>query len=187
VSVVVFTEEAGMERFMKEVGLEGLPRQIANDREFSHFLQGLRHPVTAIAFDSNPRGREINARWMVEVQELLAKHLPWAASPWSYPVYVLAECDGLSCIDGASESRGSLRVMSLFTKLENAEQYMRDAGIDGSVKPISAPDDLRELLEGLEATVTAIALDPTAVGEQRTAPCCVEIPTVLEKYVPRSS
>ena len=188
VSVAVFTDEARMERFMQTVGIEEAPsRQIANDREFSYLLQSLQRPVTSIAFDSEPEGREINARWIVEIQELLDKHLPHATSPWSYPVYVVAESDCFSCIERADDSRGPLRAMSVFTTSSGAEEYVRNARIDGSVETIGTPEDFRELLEYVDASVTAIALDPTADGENRSAKWCAEIATVLEKYVPQSS
>lgn len=188
VSVAVFTDEAHMDRFMQEVGIEEAPsRQIANDREFAYLLQSLQRPVTSIAFDSAPKGREINARWIVDVQDLLEKHLPYATSPWSYPVYLVAEPDGFSCIEGADDSRGPLRAMSVFTMSDGAEEYVRNARIEGSVETIDTPEDFRALLEYVDSSVTAIALDPTADGEHRTAKWCAEIATVLEKYVSQSS
>ena len=186
VSLVVFTDQARMERFMHEVGLEGMPRPIANDREFSYLLQGLRAPVTSVAFDSAPCGREVHARWIVEVQELLDKHLPWAASPWSYPLYVVAERDGFSCVEETADSKRPRRAMSLFTTSNAAQQYAQNARIEGSVQPVATPDDLRTLLQHLDSTVTAMAIDPTAAGVKRMAKRCVEIATVLEKYLPSS-
>ena len=186
VSLVVFTDQARMDRFMHEVGLEGKPRPIANDREFSYLLQGLRSPVTSVAFDSAPCGREVNARWIVNVPELLDKHLPWAASPWSYPVYVVAERDGFSCVDDTADSERPRRAVSLFTTSDAAQQYAQNARMEGSVQPVATPDDLRTLLQHLDWTVTAMAIDPTATGDKRTAKRCVEIATALQKYVPPS-
>jgi hypothetical protein len=187
VSVAVFTDRTKTEYFAEQVGMEAEGREIANDREFAYLLHGLRHPVTSVAFDSAPQGREINARWIVGIEQLLERHLPWAASPWGYPVYVVAEPEGVSCIEGAADARGPLKLVCVFTTSEAARQYMDDARLEGSVQPVSTPDELQALLEGLEANVTAMALDPIADNDQRSAKWCVEIATVLDKYMPGPS
>ena len=183
-SVVVFTRRAAMTEFMAAVQLEGRPRRLNNDREFSYVLQGLQPPATQVAFDAAVVDNQMKARWQIAVESLLEDHLPWAASPWDYPVFVVAVGGGFASIEGHAEDRGTLVAVGLFTDERLAERYVTAAGIRGQPLALSGPPELSSLLRELQPSVTAVAVDPTVRGGRRRAKWCVEVSTLLEKYLP---
>lgn len=98
--LVIFTELEKAERVMAQWEISGSPRALSNAREFGWLLRSLQAPVSQIALDPEPTDDEVNARWSISVDEMLEQHLVVDYSPWSYPVYVLAQKDGFACIKG---------------------------------------------------------------------------------------
>ena len=183
-SVVVFTSMDRMERFLDKAQLTGEPRELSNDREFAYFAQGLKPPISHVAFDSNPEGKQVNPRWSVEIPTLLRDHLPHSASPWDYPVYAITERKGYSCIQGQSSGQETIQAICLFTEYARAADYQTCANLHGDITTLETPSELRKLLEQLKDDASAVAIDPTADGESRQAKVCVSVETVIQRYLP---
>ncbi|MDA1054657.1 MAG: hypothetical protein O3C40_29870 [Planctomycetota bacterium] len=183
--LVVYTESEVAVRFMSEFGMADMPRMLFNDREFSWLLQGLRAPVTDVAFDPSPLGDKSDARWQVAVRELLDEHLTADYSPWNYPVYAVAQEKGFVSIDGAGSHGESLTVLGLFTSEAKAMGYLEAANESGELCTLMSLDEARTFLSALTEQIAAVALDPIVDRDQRIAKHCFPLETLLNKYLVR--
>ena len=183
--LAVFTAESLAVAFMVQCEILTRPRALNNAREFSWLLQSLRHPVTQVAFDPSPQGRQVDARWMVSVEDLIQRYLRVDFSPWNYPLFVIAQEDGYASIEGRSDEGQQWRAVCLFTEFQKAEDYLRLAGESGEISQLDDWQQARDLLGSLAMDSAAVALDPVADGAQRKAKYCFAIETVLTKYLVR--
>jgi len=184
-ALAVFTSQQQLAAFVDAVGLEAEPRAVHNDREFFYLLHGLKSPTTVVAFDSNPAGREVNARFILSVEKILAEHLPRAASPWDYPVYVLRTGGGYASIRGPARDQDELTAVGLFTDRSRAGDYRQAAEIEGEILELSTPAALDQFLVALGSAAAAVALNPTVDHGRRTAKWCGPMATLRQKYLPR--
>jgi hypothetical protein len=188
-SVAVFTQREMAAAFIVGAGIEDTEaenpvRLLENDREFAYLLSGLRPPVTAVVFDPSSQDAQVAPAWQVNIETLLQNHLPLARSPWDYPVYAIGEGAGYASIIGRAQGQDDLVAMGLFTTIALAEAYRDVAQIKGRIEQLDQPPALRRLLGVLGQSINAVALDPTLVEGRRTAKWCVDIATLLEKYLP---
>lgn len=183
--LAVFTEAQAAEDLMSQFGVQGTPRALNNDREFCWLLQSLRAPVTQVAFDPKPTDEAVNPSWLVSVQELLDDHLSADYSPWNYPVYLIEQETGFSCIDGQTSDGRSLMALEIFTTQEKAEAYLRDVGQTGAIRTLTDMDETRAFFETIVSEITAVALDPIVTDGRGTAEHCFAVETLLAKYLVR--
>ena len=186
--LAVFTEQQRAEGFMEAFGLEGNPQPLHNGREVAWMAESLRHPVNNLAFDpssesASAASKSVDARWKVTVQELLDNHIVVDYSPWNYPVFVIEQQNGFASVAGRASNGEEMSAVGLFTTQEKAEAFLRDAGETGTVQTLATLEQTREFLQSVLPEVTAVALDLTADGGQRSAQYCFSVQTVLEKYL----
>ena len=185
--LVVHTNEELAENFMRCCSLGGAPRALHNDREFRWLLISLRDPVRYVAFDPQAEMAEgLRARWTISVRTLLDEHMDVDYSPWNYPVYAIEQPAGFASIEGRQSSGQSWRAVNLFTAREKAESYLQGAEEEGELVRLADMTATRDLLESLSDDVSAVALDPLASGEERSAKHCFVLTTLLEKYLKRA-
>ena len=98
--LAVFQDEQTASAFMHVCLILGQPRPLHNAREFCWLLQSLRDPVTHVAFDPEPDVPHVSARQQLSVRDLLQHHLVVDYSPWTYPIYAIAQAQGYASIDG---------------------------------------------------------------------------------------
>ncbi len=187
-AICVFTTEALGRRFVEAVEIEGENRAVRSDREFAQLLRALKEPFTTVVFDAEPAETEINEKWRVDVSTLLEDHLPWADSPWDYPVYVLAQNSGNRGVDYASieadvADRGPLLAIGLFLKKVAVDQYRQAADNDGRPQALDTPKQLADFLRDLPSSVTAVALNPRVVDGKHVARQCLSTSNLLEKIL----
>jgi hypothetical protein len=180
--LVVHTEAEAAQALMEQFGLQGSPRELANAREFCWLLRNLRVPTTQVAFDPRPHEAEVNSRWAVAVRQLLDEFLKVDYSPWNYPVFAIQQDDGFASIQSQSASEPQTAV-GLFTRIERAEQYLRESEETGDVHELADMDAARFFLESLSHQITAVALDPSVSEGRRTAKHCFGLRTLLDKYL----
>lgn len=183
-AVTVFTDEALCEQFVDNVGIDGTVVELKTEREFARLVAFLRPPFASVVFDSAPVDDQVNADWQVDIPTLLAEHLPLARSPWDYPLFVLRETDGYTSVRGSSDAGDTFVAVGIFTRRELADHFMSDAGLSATVIQLDDPPQLRALLDALDETVSTVAFNPTAEGDQRTAKHCVRIRDIRAKYLP---
>jgi hypothetical protein len=158
-----------------------------NDREFAWLLQGLRDPVTHVAFDPVIDEGAVETRWSVPVRELVDDHLRGDFSPWNYPSFVVARPRGFASIEGQIGDGQSQKAVAVFTSREKAESYLKDTAEDGTVCELVNMEEARHFLERLEVQVAAVAIDPTVEDNRLAAKYCFRIATLLDKYLVRDT
>lgn len=183
--LVVHSDADEAAAFMVEFGLLGNPRKLANDREFSWLLRRLQHPVTRVAFDPRPLPQQVNARLTLGVQEILQQHLRVDFSPWSYPVFVIAQEQGFASIqlESAPHETEPTTALSLFTNREKAESYLEAAGETGTLCELTDLQLTRRLFEFLADEVAAVAMNPHVDNHRRLARHTFNMTTLLERYL----
>jgi hypothetical protein len=181
--LVVYTCEQAAIAFMDDHGLPGVPRPLANGREFRWLLDALRKPVTRVAFDPQIADRRAHPRWEVPVKTLRDEHLSADLSPWNYPVYVIAQGTGFASIHGRASDGRPLTAIAVFTTSERACDYLRDAGETGELCELTDLRLTRRFLDRLALEIFAVAVDPVVDDAGRTAKYCFDIATLLEKYL----
>lgn len=181
--LVIYTQRDSAADFMRHHDLPGAPRPLRNPREFRWLLQALSGPVTQVAFDPQPAADGIDTRWSVGVQTLLEDHLQASLSPWNYPVCVIAQDAGFACIQGQSSDGRPLTAVALFTRPEKANAYLEASGESGTLCELTDVQGARRFLDSLALHVFAVAVDPVATAEGRSAKYCFDIATLLEKYL----
>ncbi|PHR94738.1 MAG: hypothetical protein COA78_31705 [Blastopirellula sp.] len=181
--LVVISEETLALQFMGDFGIMGAPRMLNNDREFGWLLQSLKPPVTSIAFDPNPVEKEINAAWACSIDTMLEKHLSMDNSPWNYPVYFINQDTGYSSILGQSADGKDVIVLNLFTTKEKANEFLKAADEPGDLEEYADMASLREFLDSMQKSGSAIAIDPEITETGRTAKNCLGIESLLAKYL----
>ena len=181
--LVVYTRRAAAVAFMEEHALPGTPRALHNAREFRWMLEALRDPVCEVAFDPRLEDQQTLPRWSVGVRTLLDEHLHADLSPWNYPIWVVAQESGFACIHGHSSDGRPLTAITVFTDATKAEAYLGAAGESGTLCELADLEQTRHFLNSLELRVFAVAVDPVADRQKRTARYCFDIATLLEKYL----
>jgi hypothetical protein len=161
----------------------GSPRSLKNAREFGWLLQSLQPPVTRVAFDPQPDSPTVESRWIVDVQELLARHLVVDYSPWNYPVFVIRQESGYASIEGQTSQGSHGAAIGIFTSREKAVAYLRASGTSGTLRELSDAIQTRTFLDEMAGVADAMALDPTVDGDTHAAQHCFSIATVLQKYL----
>ncbi len=183
-AVTVFTDEALCEQFVDNVGIDGTIVELNTEREFARLVALLRPPFASVVFDSAPVDDQVNADWQIDIPSLLTEHLPLARSPWDYPLFVLREADGYTSVRGSSGEEDTFVAVGIFTRRELADHFTADAGLSATVVQLEGPPQLRDLLDELDETVSTVAFNPTAEGDQRIAQHCVHIRDIRAKYLP---
>ena len=173
--------------FRTQFEILGTPRALHNDREFGWLLQSLREPVTQVAFDPCVSEREINSRWRASVQDLLKKHLAADKSPWNYPIFAVAQDAGFLSIAGQSQDGRKMTAIGLFTAADKATDFLQAAGETGELCELPNLNQTRAFIESLADDVLAVALNPIATNDHRSAKHCFAIATLLEKYLVRGA
>jgi hypothetical protein len=181
-ALAVFTTSQHCQRFFALTGIEGESARLNNDHEFAMLASALKRPHTDVAFDCEPIGSNVNAKWSVSIDDLLKDHLPWSRSPWNYPVFVLRQGKGYASIEADSSDGSPIHALAMFTVEKLAEDYREGAKEAGDVDAIDTPRMLSVLLERL-TEASAVAINPTADDGVRTANICVTVQTLLEKYL----
>ncbi len=184
--LAVFLEEEAAASFMATCNLLGTPRELGNAREFRWLLQSLRHPVTQVAFDPSPDGKEVSAKWRVAVDELLAQLIA-DRSPWNYPVFVIAQNEGFVSIDGSSSDDQPIKAVGLFTTSGKADTYLQATEESGTVLKLADMEQARSFLAALKDSTPAVALDPVVDNGQHIAKICFRIEMLLDKYLVESN
>ena len=181
--LAVFTEAQRADEFMQACGIEGEPRPLHNAREFAWLVQSLHAPISNLAFDPSSESNSVEARWKVSAQEVLDNLTAIDFSPWNYPIFVIQQPGGFASIEGDTSDGQQMRALGLFTTMEKAEEFLRDANETGVVRQLDDMPQARDFLEGVAADVTAVALNLTVDEGQRSAKYCFSIRTVLDKYL----
>ena len=180
--LVVFTDEQAAREFMNEFGIQGQPRPLANDREFSWLLRRLKPPINQVAFDPRPLERDVNARWTAPVQTLLDDHLTVDFSPWNYPVFAVSQGDGFASIHSQSDTQ-PVTAVAIFSDSDQAEAYIAASGEQGELFELADMLTTRRFLQLLSKLVDAVALDPETQDGQHATPHCFSVRTLLDKYL----
>ncbi|MGY8768557.1 MAG: hypothetical protein ACKVH8_09040 [Pirellulales bacterium] len=181
--LVVISEEKQALQFMGNFQILGAPKPLNNDREFGWLLQSLKPPVTSIAFDPNPVEKEINATWTCSIGTMLEQHLSMDNSPWNYPVYFINQDTGYSSILGQSAEGQDVIVLNLFTTKDKANEFLKAADEPGDLEEYADMSSLREFLEGMQKSGSAVAIDPEITEAGRTAKNCLGLESLLSKYL----
>ena len=183
-ALVVFEAEQAAIDFMGDCGILGLPTPLQNAREFNWLLQSTRPPVVDVIFNPSAKLDEVSSNsWHIGITELRERHLVVDNSPWSYPVYVIAQGDGFVSITGQDQSGNPLVAIGLFANLQRVTEYLQAAAQDGTPCQLKDLEETRAFLTRLATEAAAVAWNPTVDGGQRTATHCFPINTLLEKYL----
>lgn len=169
--------------FMQQFAIVGEPRQLNNDREFRWFLKSLKHPVTKLAFDPQPVELDLNARWIMPIDQFLADYLVVDNSPWHYPVFVIDHGDGFGSIEGRNEEGEPVTLLSIFTGEQTAENFLKRQPRGGTVLKLHNMPHVRELLVGLQDEIAAVAIDPLLDEDTTTSQYCLGVDALLNKYL----
>lgn len=183
-ALVVHQSESDSLSFMTACGISGMPTTLRNDREFVWLLESLRSPVVDVVFDPSPAAASTpspNQRFSIE--ELLRDHLKADNSPWSYPVFVVAQETGFVSIVGSDAEGRELQAIGFFPTEERVQEYLEACGETGTPCAIANLDEARRFLSGIAAEVSAVAWNPDVVDGARVAKHCFEIERLLEKYL----
>ncbi|MFN3149526.1 hypothetical protein [Bremerella sp.] len=169
--------------FMQQFAIIGEPRQLNNDREFRWFLKSLKLPVTQVAYDPEPIEFDINAKWVAKIKTLLEDFLIVDNSPWNYPVFVIKQKDGYSSTAGNDEEGQPITLLNLFTDEEKAKKYSTTNEGAGEVMPLHNMEHVREILQGLRESVSAVAMDPIYEEDESSSQYCIGVEALLDKYL----
>ena len=183
-ALVAFEEEQAALDFMGECRILGMPTPLRNAREFNWLLQSTRPPVVDVIFNPSAKLDEVASNsWCIAIRELRDRHLVVDNSPWSYPVYVIAQDDGFVSITGQDQSGNPIVAIGLFADAQRVTEYLQAAAQDGTPCELKNLEETRSFLTRMAKETGAVAWNPTVQGGQRSATHCFPIRTLLEKYL----
>lgn len=183
-ALAVFRREESALEFMNQCGILGTLRSLRNDREFIWLLRSVQAPVAHVVLDPEAQlSSEGGEPWQASVEELLASHLIADNSPWSYPVFVVAQGEGFVSIQGQGGDGNTLHAVAFFESEAKVSKYLEAADEEGTAVPLKDMEQARSFLVSVNAEVSAVAWNPAVLEGQRVAKHCFAVDTLLQKYL----